>query len=427
MADISGDLEKILEAIYGEEVRGAIYDALVSMNRESSSAMEYAATAQDSAMASAASAEASAAEAVQKATEAEASATAALASEQTATGKAADATSAASRAAASEQRAASSEATATQKAQEAAASEASAAQSVLDVTELEESARQLRNETETYADQVNADKEIVNAAKTSAQASQQAAALSETNAGSSEQAALAAQTAAALAQQGAEAANTSAQSAKQDAISAKQAAETASSSAVSSSASASASATSAAQSATSAQQFSGKPPRPDQTTKTWWIWDAENEVYVDSHIGSEIAGPQGVGITDIELISGDHSPGTADIYAVELTDGTSYNISVWNGRNGEGAGDVLGISFDLTLPASGWQNNSITIANANLIALAAYKYYLAPYESSRETYLDCNVFGNDISTTGYITFTCDTEPDVNLSVNVVRFELSANG
>ena len=41
MADISSFLKKILSAIYGEEVRGSIHDALAAMNTESSSAMEF--------------------------------------------------------------------------------------------------------------------------------------------------------------------------------------------------------------------------------------------------------------------------------------------------------------------------------------------------------------------------------------------------
>lgn len=49
MANISTYLGKILTAIYGEEVRGAIHNALAAMNTESSQAMEYAAGARDSA------------------------------------------------------------------------------------------------------------------------------------------------------------------------------------------------------------------------------------------------------------------------------------------------------------------------------------------------------------------------------------------
>lgn len=70
MADISSFLKKILEAIYGEEVRGSIHDALAAMNKESSSAMEFAATAKDSAKASAEKAKNEADTAGQKAAEA---------------------------------------------------------------------------------------------------------------------------------------------------------------------------------------------------------------------------------------------------------------------------------------------------------------------------------------------------------------------
>lgn len=66
MADISSFLKKILSAIYGEEVRGSIYDALAAMNTESSSAMEFASTAKDSAQANAAAAKKSAEDAEKK-------------------------------------------------------------------------------------------------------------------------------------------------------------------------------------------------------------------------------------------------------------------------------------------------------------------------------------------------------------------------
>ena len=53
MANISTYLQKIMAAVYGEEVRGSIHDALAAMNTESSNAMQFAATAKDSAKASA--------------------------------------------------------------------------------------------------------------------------------------------------------------------------------------------------------------------------------------------------------------------------------------------------------------------------------------------------------------------------------------
>lgn len=47
-----------------------------------------------------------------------------------------------------------------------------------------------------------------------------------------------------------------------------------------------------------------------------------------------------------------------------MTDGSKYNIAVYNGLNGTGTGDVLGIHFDLVLPAAGWSNGSITVAES---------------------------------------------------------------
>lgn len=60
MADVNTYLAQILSATYGEEVRSAIHNSINAMNIESSNAMEYAETAQDSAAASAIAAQTSA-------------------------------------------------------------------------------------------------------------------------------------------------------------------------------------------------------------------------------------------------------------------------------------------------------------------------------------------------------------------------------
>ena len=77
MADVNTYLAQILSATYGEEVRIAIHDSINAMNIESSNAMEYAETAQDSAAASATAAANSATAAQTSATAAANSATAA--------------------------------------------------------------------------------------------------------------------------------------------------------------------------------------------------------------------------------------------------------------------------------------------------------------------------------------------------------------
>lgn len=54
------------------------------------------------------------------------------------------------------------------------------------------------------------------------------------------------------------------------------------------------------------------------------------------------------------------------------------------------------------------------------------KYLIDAYEASREEYLECNVRPKDISTTGFITFVNDTDPIKDITVNIVRLELSVN-
>lgn len=306
MADISTEIKKIQSAIYGEEVRGSICDALLLMNEESSTAMAQASTAKDSATASAMAARDAAATAEQKA---------------------------------------------------------------------------------------------------------DAAVISEANAKASEEKVARHASDAAAAAAGAEASEAAAETARTDAEDARDRAKT--------------SETNAAASALSAKQYSGKPSKPQDGT--WWIWDADKQEYINSGIGCELEGPAGNGIRGIQLTSGDHTPGTTDIYTVTMTDGTTTTISVYNGRNGTGAGDVLGIAFDLILTASGWVNGEITVADSRLLASAVHKYLIDTDEASREAYLDCNVRARNITTTGFITFTSDTDPTEDLTVNVIRLELSANG
>ena len=425
MANIATFLQKILDAVYGEEVRGSIHDALAAMNIESSEAMRFAATAKDSAAASALEAKASAATAEQKATEvvdsaraAKTSETNAKTSELNAIQQASNAANAAAAAKASETAAGNSEVVATQKAQEAADSQAAAAQSEAEAKAAEERVKTIRSDVETLGAQATAAKTAAETAKTDAEAARDAALISQNGAKDSENAALVSKAAAELAKNDAEAAKLAAQAAKTAAETAKTDAEAAKDKAKESE-------DSAAKSALTAQQYSGKPPKPQDGT--WWIWDAEQQKYLDSGIACDLVGPTGNGIKDIKLTKGDHTPGTTDIYTVTMTDGSTMTISVYNGRNGTGTGDVLGISFDLVLPVSGWANGEITVADSRLLALATHKYLVDADEASREEYLECNVQARNITTTGFITFKNDTDPTMDLTVNVIRLELSANG
>ena len=61
------------------------------------------------------------------------------------------------------------------------------------------------------------------------------------------------------------------------------------------------------------------------------------------------------------------------------------------------------------------------------MALGTHKYFLSADEACKEEFLDCNVQPKNITTSGFLTLTCDTEPAADLTVNLIRLELSGNG
>lgn len=202
----------------------------------------------------------------------------------------------------------------------------------------------------------------------------QAAQTAADNAAKSETAAKDAQTAAANAQKAAESAQAGAQNAKTAAESAREAAESAKDAAAGSSTSAEQKAAQAAQSAkdaasaksaaetakTDAQAArdaivnmiveavtleTGKPA----TVSKSLVDNVYNLVFGLPRGDTGAPGPKGAtgnGISGIALKSGTHAPGTSDIYTITLTDGTTFDFEVYNGANGQGAGDMLASVYD---------------------------------------------------------------------------------
>ncbi len=202
----------------------------------------------------------------------------------------------------------------------------------------------------------------------------QAAQTAATNAAKSETAAKNAQTAAANAQKAAESAQTGAQSAKTAAESAQEAAESAKDAAAGSATAAGQKATQAAQSAEDAA--SAKSAAETAKTDAQAARDAIVNMIVEAvtletgkpaTVSKSLVdsvyklvfglprgetgapGPRGAtgnGISGIALKSGTHAPGTSDVYTITLTDGTTFDFEVYNGANGQGAGDMLASVYD---------------------------------------------------------------------------------
>ncbi len=56
-------------------------------------------------------------------------------------------------------------------------------------------------------------------------------------------------------------------------------------------------------------------------------------------------GATGNGISSVTLKSGNHAAGTTDTYTIAMTSGATVDFSVYNGADGEGAGDMLAAVF----------------------------------------------------------------------------------
>ena len=118
------------------------------------------------------------------------------------------------------------------------------------------------------------------------------------------------------------------------------------------------------------QEAIGKGPVIQQSgdSNTWWIWDIRAGQYVDTGVVAKgqkgdigpqgdvgprgpqgVQGPQGeigVSIVKIERTSGNGAAGTADTYTITMSDGSKSTFNVWNGADGEGAGDMLKSVYD---------------------------------------------------------------------------------
>lgn len=260
-------------------------------------------------------------------------------------------------------------------AQAGAESAKTAAEAAADVA-AKDAAEGVREELSVYVEQTEANAQAAADSASEAAVSQEAAAQSA---------------------QGAAGSATAAAQDAVDAADARTAAEAAKSGAETAAGTATTKAEEASASAETAKQYSGKPPKPQNGT--WWVWNAETQAYTDTGIKSvlsivksypsveameadklnmhegdlviiastvddpdnsklyvhdgvgwvylsDLSGVEGVGIAGISQTDGNHAPGTTDTYTIELTNGSSYEFTVYNGADGDGSGDMQSSTYD---------------------------------------------------------------------------------
>lgn len=76
-------------------------------------------------------------------------------------------------------------------------------------------------------------------------------------------------------------------------------------------------------------------------------------------------------------------------------------------------------SFTVTLASASWSSNAQTVSDAKFIA-SGYAYIVSPSSASFSDYGNAQIYADDVTTDGSMTFHCTDVPSSNLTVNVVR-------
>ena len=76
-------------------------------------------------------------------------------------------------------------------------------------------------------------------------------------------------------------------------------------------------------------------------------------------------------------------------------------------------------SFTITLASASWSSNAQTVSDAKFIA-SGYSYIVSPASASFADYCAAQIYADDVTTTGQMTFHCTDVPSSNLTVNIVR-------
>lgn len=77
------------------------------------------------------------------------------------------------------------------------------------------------------------------------------------------------------------------------------------------------------------------------------------------------------------------------------------------------------VSFTVTLTTAGWSNKAQTVSNSNF-ATSGYAYMVSPASASFLDYGSAQIYADDVTTNGQMTFHCEDVPSSALTVNIAR-------
>ena len=76
-------------------------------------------------------------------------------------------------------------------------------------------------------------------------------------------------------------------------------------------------------------------------------------------------------------------------------------------------------SFTVTLSSASWVSNAQTVSDAKFLA-SGYSYIVSPASASFSDYGNAQIYADDVTTDGSMTFHCSSVPTSDLTVNIAR-------
>ena len=76
-------------------------------------------------------------------------------------------------------------------------------------------------------------------------------------------------------------------------------------------------------------------------------------------------------------------------------------------------------AFTIELKSASWSSNTQTVSNNNFIA-DGYAFIVSPASADYSAYTSAQIYADDVSTNGQMTFHCGTTPTADITVNIVR-------
>ena len=82
-----------------------------------------------------------------------------------------------------------------------------------------------------------------------------------------------------------------------------------------------------------------------------------------------------------------------------------------------------GVAFTVTLSASGWSSSEQTVGDSRFVT-SGYAYTVSAAYDYISAYSGAAIYAEDVTVAGKMTFVCGSAPNADITVNILRTEVT---